>query len=229
MMIFEDNTLRAIVIRTSGNGFQNYCYLLYEKQSKEGVLIDPSWEADIINSILYDHKVALRHVLLTHSHFDHINLSDYYTRINGVPAWLSDKEISHYSPSLKNLEPFESGHRIALGDHCITAITTPGHTKGSACFLANHFLFTGDTLFPEGCGICTCEGGNPNDMFSSIQLLKSCLSDSVKIFQGHNYGIAPGMSFQLIKKQNIYMQIEHEDTFVKFRMRSNQKDYMEFK
>lgn len=65
-------------------------------------------------------------------------------------------------------------------------------------------------------------------MFQSIQLLKKDLNKSVKIFPGHSYGSASGIELESVLKTNIYMQIDDEETFVKFRMRTNQKDFIEF-
>lgn len=227
-MKFEDDALVTIVIKTQGQGFQNYCYLVYDKISREGALIDPAWEIEKINSILYEHKVILRHVFLTHSHFDHTNLSAYYTQVNGINTWISKIEFDYYKPDLIHYQTLVQGQEFELGNQKVLPIHTPGHTKGSTCFLINNFLFTGDSLFPEGCGVCNCIGGNPQEMYATLQLLKLTLSNQVLIFQGHHYGIDPGMSFQEVKKNNIYLQIDDEETFIKFRMRKNQKNYLEF-
>ena len=49
----------------------------------------------------------------------------------------------------KNLEfkYIEDQMKIPLADGFIEVIHTPGHTKGSVCFLYDQRLFTGDTLF----------------------------------------------------------------------------------
>ncbi|WP_268964163.1 MBL fold metallo-hydrolase, partial [Paenibacillus sinensis] len=79
-----------------------------------------------------------------------------------------------------------------LGDTQITCILTPGHTYGSACYLTSDHLFTGDTVFIEGCGLCDTVGGDPEQMFHSIQRIKSAINPMVQIFPGHSYGKNPG-------------------------------------
>lgn len=227
-VIFEDEHVRVVVIRTTNGEFRNYCYIVYDKQTRDGVLIDPSWEADKVNAQIYEHNIVLRHVLLTHHHYDHINLSDQLTYVNGSIAWISQEEATYYAISLKNFRTFDKGEIIRFGNQECHSLSTPGHTVGSTCYQINNFLFTGDTLFPEGCGVCTTRGGNPYKMFSSLQLIKSSMDKKMLIFQGHSYGADPGIALEEVFKINIYLQIEDEETFVKFRMRKNQKSFMEF-
>ena len=55
---------------------------------------------------------------------------------------------------------------IEVGDLRLRTIHTPGHTRGSTCFLleGHPVLFSGDTLFPGGVGNTTFEGGDfPHD------------------------------------------------------------------
>ena len=49
---------------------------------------------------------------------------------------------------------------IEVGDLRLHTIHTPGHTRGSTCFLleGHPVLFSGDTLFPGGVGNTTFEG-----------------------------------------------------------------------
>jgi hydroxyacylglutathione hydrolase len=227
-MIIQDENLVTIAIRTTNGLFINYCYIVFDTVSREGLLIDPSWEPEKINPFIYKHNIIVRHILLTHHHFDHINLSDYYSYTTSSTVWISAKEFHDYQPKLNNLSIFNHGQKIPIGKHDCSTILTPGHTSGSSCFKINNHLFCGDTLFPEGVGICTSPGGNPSEMFQTIQLLKKQLNKSTKIFPGHSYGSPPGLTMESVYKTNIYMQIDQEDIFVKFRMRKNQKGFMEF-
>jgi len=60
---------------------------------------------------------------------------------------------------------------ISVGDLRIHTLATPGHTPGSICFSVQGtpLLFTGDTLFPGGPGTTKLEGGNFNDVITSIE------------------------------------------------------------
>ena len=71
----------------------------------------------------------------------------------------------------------------------LRAIHTPGHTKGSSCFLMNEkTLFTGDTLFHLSCGRVDFPDSCKHGMFKSLNGLLKSLDDNVVVFPGHNYG-----------------------------------------
>ena len=48
------------------------CYLFWDEETKDGVVIDPGTDGDVIAKAVVAQKVELRAVLLTHGHGDHI-------------------------------------------------------------------------------------------------------------------------------------------------------------
>lgn len=82
-------------------------------------------------------------------------------------------------------------------------------------------IFTGDTLFIEGCGICTEAGGDASELFQSLQYLKEIVAQDDYIYPGHAFFAAVGQPANCLTK-NIYMCIEDIDDFVFLRMRKNQ-------
>ena len=89
-------------------------------------------------------------------------------------------------------------------------------------------LFTGDTIFTEGCGSCSSQG-SASSMFKTIQNIKNTVDPSVRIYPGHSYGKSPGSTLDYLLKENIYFQIDKENTFINFRMRKNQKNILCFR
>ena len=87
------------------------------------------------------------------------------------------------------------------------------------CFLIDHYLFTGDTLFAEGCGECKDKGANPDDLYHSLQKLKNQIDQDTRIFPGHSFGIPIGRFFSEVNKKNIYLQLESKELFIKYRFR----------
>ena len=51
--------------------FQQNCSLLYDVDTKTGVLIDPGGEADRLRSVLDELGIKLQAMWLTHGHLDH--------------------------------------------------------------------------------------------------------------------------------------------------------------
>ena len=63
--------------------------------------------------------------------------------------------------------------KIPLADGFIEVIHTPGHTKGSVCFLYDQKLFTGDTLFKESVGRHDLYSGSLVELRKSVFRLMS--------------------------------------------------------
>ncbi len=175
----------------------------------------------MIEAQLFRYRVNLSGVLVTHHHPDHIDLASNLAQTHGCNIYLSDTEYHYYNMRLKPVVLLKDRVAFTLGGTSIFPILTPGHTAGSMCYLIDDVLFTGDTLFNEGTGLCSAKGGDPVQMFHSVQTLKRLIPDKTIIYPGHRYNSNLGLTFGLIKKYNIYLQIEDIDQFVKFRMRAN--------
>ena len=48
------------------------CYIVFDEQSREAVVIDPGDSAPSILHAVDEEKLTVKYVLLTHAHFDHI-------------------------------------------------------------------------------------------------------------------------------------------------------------
>lgn len=182
----------------------NFTYFIIDEKTKQTAVIDPAWELPKIESVLQTLNGNLTTILLTHSHFDHTNLVNPLLNKYNPQVFLSSKEIDFYNYKCKNLNLVNQNDSIKLGKTEICCLLTPGHTIGSTCYLLSDSLFTGDTIFIEGCGICNTFGGNPEQMFDSIQEIKNTIDPHVKIFPGHSYGKDPGYPLNYLLKENIY-------------------------
>jgi hydroxyacylglutathione hydrolase len=201
--------------------FTNYTYLLVDKATNDAAVIDPAWEPETIIGAIRSLDVHLKTVLLTHSHFDHVNLVQQISREFDPVVYMSQSEIDYYKYACASLEAIQNETIIAVGQTRIKAIHTPGHTHGSFCYIANGSAFTGDTLFTEGCGACDFDGGCPHDMFRSLQTLKAALPGDTVVYPGHSFGKDPGQRFSYLMQNNIYLNIDNESRFVDFRMRQS--------
>lgn len=217
------------VIKTKGAGIINYNYLLIDMPTREVVFIDPSWEYEKMKKAVENIKGHVKAVLLTHAHLDHTNLSWRFAEEFNAEVFMGSREIMDYKFSCKNLRALEDGDFITFGESQLQCIHTPGHTSGSVCYYTEGMMFTGDTIFMEGCGICECPGGSPEDMYNSIQKIKSTIQENCRIYPAHCYGTQVGGLFEDVKKKNIYLNIKQKKYFIEFRMRPNQKGLFDFK
>jgi glyoxylase-like metal-dependent hydrolase (beta-lactamase superfamily II) len=214
--------LKIVKLRMRKDEIINYTYVLIDFINLECVVIDPSWELKKIDDLILEHNLKIKAILLTHSHYDHVNLVEYLINLHETKVYMSKEEINYYNYYCKNLYELHDMQIIRFNNHNIYCISTQGHTKGSMCYLVNNFLFSGDTLFTEGCGRCDEVGGSPYEMYNSIQKIKSLINDDTIIYPGHVFLEQPGIKFKNMKS-NIYLQILNKETFVKLRNMTNEK------
>lgn len=207
----------------------NLSYIIKDGASGNAAIVDPSWELDKIAGKLDEIEARLTTILLTHSHFDHVNLVSPLIRAFGAQVVISGEEKDYYGFSSENLLPVRHLDQVKLGNTAISCLLTPGHTAGGMCYLLPDSIFTGDTVFIEGCGTCATAGGCPKSMFKSIQMIKRSVGAHVRVYPGHCYGSPVGCRLDLLMKENIYFQIDRQEQFVKFRMREGQKNLFDFK
>lgn len=207
---------------------KNNSYLIVDLETKSTAIIDPACTLKQIQKVIVYAELKLNMVLLTHSHFDHIRRVNDLSSLYQCDVFMSKKEANFYSFNSGNLHTFEDNDIIHLGNTKIQCIVTPGHTVGSACFILQNSIFTGDTVFIEGCGICTGNGASVKNMYQSIQRIKEQIEDEVLVYPGHTYEMLPGKSMSYLKSNNIYFLFD-EEQFIAFRMRKNQNNLFEFK
>ncbi|SFR80029.1 MBL fold metallo-hydrolase [Anaeromicropila populeti] len=207
---------------------KNNVYLIMDKKTRHTAIVDTGGTMKQIRDIVLEKELVLTMVLITHTHPDHIrNVNEIADQYN-CNVYVSEKEVQYYQYQCNNLQTFQDMEALTLGETTITCVVTPGHTKGSTCFLLSDSFFTGDTIFIEGCGICNTPGGSANDMYQSVTKVKHLVEDSVLVYPGHTYKNYPGKSMQFVKDNNIYFCMEEEEHFVSFRMRRNQNGLMDF-
>lgn len=174
------------------------CYIVYDENSREAVVIDPGDNAPSILHAVQEEKLTVKYVLLTHAHFDHILAAHEVLTQTGakyvVPeadTWLLSREnmgqfralARSYVQDTPDILATE-GTQITFGSLTATYMNTPGHTPGSSVIQIGDCLFTGDTLFRHECGRCDLEGGDFSQMLHSLKRLHD-LEGDYKVLPGH--------------------------------------------
>lgn len=191
------------------------CYIVYGGDKKAAV-IDPGFSPEVIWRVLEENGLTLEKILLTHAHFDHITAVE-ELRKNGAQLYLhKDDEEMLYDSDLNCMREFtgrelhfqkaehllEDGDVIEIGGESLTVLHTPGHSKGSVCYLSEDMMFSGDTLFRDGVGRTDLYGGSYGFLISSLERLKG-LGKDYTVYPGHGGRTV----LQYEKNNNIYMKL----------------------
>jgi hydroxyacylglutathione hydrolase len=192
----------------------NYVYFVGDPNTREVAVVDPAWDVERIVELAQENDLTITKILITHSHFDHINgVEDLLNRTKAT-VYINKLEAEFMKAIWPDLVKVESGDTTRVGGVDITFLHTPGHTPGSQCFLVQHHLISGDTLFIGACGRCDLPGSNPEDMYYSLTQKLAKLDDRTVVFPGHNYAARPYSTIRDEKRFNPYLQFQSLPDFL---------------
>ena len=179
------------------------CYLVWDEETKNGVVIDPSDDGVGISEALLNKGIKLVGILLTHGHFDHTLGALDLKLIYNVPIYIHNKDMfllnrqdetaKHFLkreieiPNIIKIDKdLEKIKEIKMGEEKLEVILTPGHTPGSVCFYnkKNNLLFSGDTLFFGSRGRTDFKYGSTEKIFQSLKNLMK-LPEETEVMSGH--------------------------------------------
>ena len=198
MQVFDNNNICCEVIKVGMLGTN--CYIVYNKESKAGCVIDPGGEADKIMAFINANDIRVENIYLTHGHFDHIMMADEIRKRTGAQVAIFEKDYTialdtngncAYMVSLeltmKADKLLTDGEKVPFAGALATVINTPGHTAGSCCYYLEDMkvLFSGDTLFFESYGRTDLPTGSMSDMVHSLKEKLFFLPEDVTAYPGH--------------------------------------------
>ena len=197
---------------------QNFVYLVEDLKSRRTAVVDPAWEPEKILALAAHRNLNITDILLTHSHHDHINAIEDVLQTFDAQLHLTHAEAEFWGQAGSHPTLHHGGDLIKLGETEIEILHAPGHTPGSACYKSGDQLMTGDTMFVFGCGRCDISGGDPNQMYDTLNRIRSNLPLDTVVLPGHNYSTQKTATMQEQIDGNPFLQIQNQQDFVKFRM-----------
>ncbi|MDM7997187.1 MAG: MBL fold metallo-hydrolase [Acidobacteriota bacterium] len=221
---------RKIIVKQAAIGpMMNYVYLIGCPETREAAVVDPAWDAGGILKIAGDADLKITHILLTHGHPDHSNVLEPLLEATHAPCYIHADEVDYMRQAARSfgmstdfldsrpdrIRRITDGQEIAVGKLTIRAIHTPGHTPGSVCYLVDHCLFTGDTLFVDACGRVDMPGGDARQMWWSLNQVLRKLEDAIIVYPGHDYGGSPKSTIGEQKRSNPYMNYDSIQQFLR--------------
>jgi hydroxyacylglutathione hydrolase len=193
----------------------NYVYLIGDPHSREVAVVDPAWEVERIVDMAQEQDLTITKILITHSHFDHVNGVEALLNRTKAKVYINRAEAEFMKAVWPDLVKVDGGDKTRVGRVDITFLHTPGHTPGSQCFLVQDRLISGDTLFIGACGRCDLPGSSPEDMYDSLANKLSKLDDRTIVFPGHNYAARPYSTIGDEKRFNPYLQFQSLQDFLR--------------
>lgn len=180
--------------------FKNFIYLILDWSTLEAAIVDPQRDLSAPLSALNEHGFKLTTILLTHTHHDHVaGVTPLLTQFPSLTVRVGEADLHRMPkaflahPGLKTVADSET---FQIGALTFKALHTPGHSAGEfSYFLAgakgtrgssSPYLFTGDTIFIRDCGRTDFEDGSNEQMFHSIQKIKTLPKETVFLV-GHHY------------------------------------------
>lgn len=174
------------------------CYIVGSESGKEGMIIDPGDEAEVILRNVKDLKLEIKSIVLTHAHIDHIGaLKEVKEATFAEVAIHSDEAQALQEKSVSTLlglsyptppppdRLLRDGDSMDIGDLHFQVLHTPGHSPGCICLLGQGVMFSGDTLFNYGIGRTDLPGGSHSQLMNSIRTKLITLPDNTTVYPGH--------------------------------------------
>ena len=174
-------------------------YLIGDEETGTAAAVDPQRDIERYLVFAAEHKLQIRHVILTHLHADfvagHLELRDRA----GATIYLGAKAQAEY-----RFTPLADGSVVEFGRVQLKALETPGHTPESISILVYdlgrssvepYAVLTGDTLFIGDVGrpdLRASLGWSATDLgsllYDSLQSKLLPLPDASLVYPAHGAG-----------------------------------------
>jgi glyoxylase-like metal-dependent hydrolase (beta-lactamase superfamily II) len=161
-------------------------YFLILASHGVAAFVDPGGRADNIVSVLERSHVSLEYILLTHRHRDHVDaLPDVRAAFPKARVVVHRLDAPALGDGARDALDINDGETLPFGDGEIRLLHTPGHTDGSACFIYQGSIFTGDMLFAGSVGKLFGDRFGYEDLLASVRTKMLSMPDESVVLPGH--------------------------------------------
>lgn len=180
---------------------QTNCYLVWDKITGEGVIIDPGDDAEYILNRIRDLEMKPLYILATHGHFDHVLAVLELKSALEIPFLINEKDLflvkravgsaKFFAGDKEALKPLadkfiKEGDVIFFGEkEQLKVVETPGHSPGGVVFYNRGVVFSGDALFKQGMGTTQYSYCSETALLNSIKNKLFKLPNETIVYPGH--------------------------------------------
>lgn len=183
--------------------FRQNCTILFDGDTKTGVVIDPGGDVETIQAAIEQLGVTIEAIWITHGHIDHaggaMDLKDALgVEIVGphrddeplLGALSEQARMFGLAGTIRDCTPdrfLSEGDTVSFGEHRFEVFHTPGHAPGHVIFVHRQarFAILGDVLFNGSIGRTDLPGGDHQTLLASIRDKVLPLGDDVGFLCGH--------------------------------------------
>lgn len=174
---------------------QEHCYI-FTNDNKTCVIIDAGDEYEKIIDFVNSKNLQIIAVLLTHGHFDHCGackqMQDdgviiYIHKYDADKLYTDNNMSKYFGYNFKNFYAdylLDEGE-IKIANYNFKVLHTPGHSKGSVCYIYENNIFCGDTIFENGYGRTDFYDGSIEELRDSIKKIMPYINEKYNLFYGH--------------------------------------------
>ncbi len=141
------------VFTTAGEDLTVNCFLVWDEATRDAALFDTGLDAAPVLATIAAEGLALRHIFITHSHWDHVEALPKFREAFPKARLHSGSKSAPVEQRNKNSEI------IHLGGLRVTHRETPGHAADGVTYLignwpddAPHIAIVGDAIFAGSMG-----------------------------------------------------------------------------
>lgn len=181
---------------------QTNCYIVADDATHEAIVVDPSDQYEVIVSTIEEAGYAVREIIATHTHFDHVLASQPLKEALGVPFRIHAEGEQQLKAVQMAAQMFnvpapcppaevdgylEHGEVVRVGAYEFEARYTPGHSVGHLIFVCHseQIALVGDCIFRGSIGRTDMPLGDPQRLKQSIAQEIWPLPDATQLLCGH--------------------------------------------
>ncbi|MBA4383721.1 MAG: MBL fold metallo-hydrolase [Anaerolinea sp.] len=197
----QDSMTINVKVFSTGQLSNNVVFLI-DDASKEAIVVDPSYEPEILLDFINNEQLKVKMILLTHGHFDQFAGVNYLTaKLTEKPKLAihrDDLELlkdgggskEFHMPVLPPDDPdlfLEDLMELKLGKTIIQVRLAPGHSSGSVIFYIPEVktAICGDVIFHLSVGRTDLAGGSHETLIESIRKQVFSLPPDTRLIPGH--------------------------------------------